>query len=547
MGKNSSLNNRDRYALFSQTLQDDIDRTLNYCLPHAQFAALRLYSRHGKKYDEGGDRADQLHDKSLRDFIEVNELCGLRGTIFETTKPTWLDDARLFIIRTLERVAYEEFGSVQDCLDIGFLTRHWRFGPGSSVKCNGFTHTADKIFSSVSITDTCKPLASVLLKSDPYYAMKLRRQESPWIEVKGSNMTTVPKNEQTRRTICTEPLGNMACQLAAGRYIQEALSYIGLDLTTQQDRDYEFANQRLAHNASIGGHLATIDLKSASDLISLELIKALWPPKWYELMLMCRSSNTSMKIDGVDIGITLNMMSTMGNGFTFPMMTLTLLAIVHSVVPRGYHRSRMAVFGDDIICESAYYDKVVVALTEAGLSVNTDKSFSHGPFRESCGGDFCMGYEITPFYVKTLSSDADIFVAINQVTEWSSLHQCPLVETLRCLIEMLNGPPLFVPEWEQPTSGILRASVKRCYYRLTPVMKHRGRRCSNRPETMYLILGQYIRSSGDAHHYVYVPRSEDVKYAVERVRLPQGYRTGWDPNKRGPSESKYIDALLSAM
>lgn len=79
----------------------------------------------------------------------------------------------------------------------------------------------------------------------------------------------------------------------------------------------------------------------------------------------------------------LNMMSTMGNGFTFPMMTLTLLAIIY-----GYQRSIgdlpdrrvdykvTGVYGDDIIVPTAHYLPLVEILHRCGLRVNLKKSYA---------------------------------------------------------------------------------------------------------------------------------------------------------------------------
>jgi creatinine amidohydrolase/Fe(II)-dependent formamide hydrolase-like protein len=134
----------------------------------------------------------------------------------------------------------------------------------------------------------------------------------------------------------------------------------------------------LAEVGSIDGSLATIDLKNASDLISMLLIKLLWPSEWFHLFMDIRSPYTKIvdETNEKSHWIELNMMSTMGNGFTFPMMTLTLLALVYAVQSRRESRrlfvdfSETAVFGDDIIVRTEDYEPLVQTLSDAGLTVN---------------------------------------------------------------------------------------------------------------------------------------------------------------------------------
>jgi len=56
------------------------------------------------------------------------------------------------------------------------------------------------------------------------------------------------------------------------------------------------------------------------------------------------------------------------------------------------------VYGDDIIVPAHEYTRVASALKSFGFKVNEKKSFYKGHFRESCGADFFMGYDVS--YVK---------------------------------------------------------------------------------------------------------------------------------------------------
>ena len=96
----------------------------------------------------------------------------------------------------------------------------------------------------------------------------------------------------------------------------------------------------------------------------------------------------------------------MGNGFTFPLESLIFFALAHSVCKPG---ETVSVYGDDIIVPTHRYEALVQLLTATGFLVNTDKSFSTGPFRESCGHDYLSGINIRPCYIKGPLACFDLF------------------------------------------------------------------------------------------------------------------------------------------
>ncbi len=49
------------------------------------------------------------------------------------------------------------------------------------------------------------------------------------------------------------------------------------------------------------------------------------------------------------------------------------------------------------------------ALQLCGFTVNSSKSFTDGPFRESCGHDYYKGIDIRPVYTKTMLTWRDVF------------------------------------------------------------------------------------------------------------------------------------------
>jgi len=269
--------------------------------------------------------------------------------------------------------------------------------------------------------------------------------------VPGNKLFYVPKNKEIARTAATEPLLNLMVQAALGNFLtREVLPPLGIRLSHQQ-----FRNREAALDASASGKMATIDLSSASDSISLALLEQICPPNFMAVIRSCRSPVTILP-DGREH--TLRMVSSMGNGFTFPLETLILSCAVkaaysidgfrHSSGSRDYF-----VFGDDIICRNECTEALFVLLKHLGFSVNAKKTFTEGPFRESCGVDAWEGFDVRGVYVKTLELDHHIYSAVNRLQRWGARHCVCLRETVRFLLDHLSKPLLRVPFASGDCSG----------------------------------------------------------------------------------------------
>jgi len=496
---------------------------------------------------------EDLRVSAIADFLAINEKVG--NLVRENPPSSALDpriiaNARYFITNVLERFtsSFDEL-AIQQPLEMSYLYSNWRFGPGASNGIKG-THAADKIFQDMTCTALCEPLVLKLRSLNPYFcASDGHNGVSGTRQIEGSRLTTVPKNEETERTIAIEPSGNMCLQLAAGMYLEGALRHIGLNIRNQQQK-----NIAMAKRGSITGEIATLDLKSASDMISIDLVRALLPSVWFDLLMKLRSPVITAPIDGKGGGVgkqvELNMISTMGNGFTFPLMTFIIVALIYGFrCTRGGPNlyidwSNTCVFGDDIIIPVGEYTGFVDVLTKAGLVVNIDKSFCEGSFRESCGGDFLNGVDVTPFYVKSLAVEQDVYVAINQVMEWMSRVGKTLHRTLALLRSYIDGRPHLVPEWMNPDQGVLTSGCPRRYTYLS--LRHEQFRLSDRSLrfAMPLAVGGYIFPVGD--ELFYLPRSnKPPRVSVRRSRLPQGYLDGWDPSYRTQPAASCVAAYAA--
>jgi hypothetical protein len=233
---------------------------------------------------------------------------------------------------------------------------------------------------------------------------------SPLVNVvPGNRFSTVLKDQGARRTILVEPTLNSFAQQGGGRLIRANLKRVGLDLTDQT------LNQRLAELASRVKDIATLDLKSASNLMAKLIVEDNLPPAWFTLLDVTRSHRTKIG----DRYHELEMFSSMGNGFTFDLETLLFYAITYArCTIEGYNPFWISVYGDDIICPSGIVEKLEKDLSDYGFLLNKEKSYAEGSFRESCGKDYNNGSLITPFYVKSLQTLENVWTVHNSLREW---------------------------------------------------------------------------------------------------------------------------------
>jgi len=268
-----------------------------------------------------------------------------------------------------------------------------RFGPGATYGDRGrLTTIPDKMSSEPTLTPDAWPHLFEWWGTAWHNAC--RSSGKLPTRIRGNRFTTVPKDSTKHRGIAVEPSINVFYQLGYGRVIRDRLSRAGLDLTKGQD-----IHRRVACEASIRGHLSTLDLSNASDTICSNLVKLLLPANWYSVLNDLRSKRTEFK----SRWHLLEKFSSMGNGFTFELETLIFLALIMALDPTGQKLvvgQNVYVFGDDIIVPTEYSKAVIAALRFFGMSVNGEKSFVDGPFRESCGGDYFLGVDVRPHFLK---------------------------------------------------------------------------------------------------------------------------------------------------
>jgi hypothetical protein len=290
----------------------------------------------------------------------------------------------------------------------------------------------------------------------------------------GNKIVTVPKNSKTDRVIAIEPGMNLWFQKAIGSMIRRRLRRFGVDLNDQS------RNQTLARLSSVDNTLATVDFSSASDSISLEVVRELLPPRWFQIMDTVRSKVGRLPNDSI---IRWNKFSSMGNGFTFELESLIFYASALAVHERlGLHNT-VSVYGDDVILSSDGFSMFAEFSEFLGFRVNKQKSFSSGYFRESCGSHYFSGVDCKPIFLKErLSNVETIYKLANSVRllahRFGSYRSCDarfqhlwshlldrVPEPLRFQVPLSGGDSGFIVNFDEARPVRARYGIEGFYYR----------------------------------------------------------------------------------
>jgi hypothetical protein len=315
------------------------------------------------------------------------------------------------------------------------------------------------------VTPSSYNLAYALITATPLWC-----SNGAWdniTRVAGNRITTVPKNAKVNRVIAKEPDLNSHMQVAVGKHIRSRLkNSLNVDLKDQS------INRDLARIGSQNGTLCTIDLSSASDTLSIRTVWELLPPCWYELLDKLRSHYGTLPDGSL---IKYEKFSSMGNGFTFELESLLFYAISEAAQLGNGRTPFTNVYGDDIIVPTEHYPLVSSALEGAGFIVNHDKSFFSGSFRESCGGHYYKGVDVTPFYIrKPIDSIERVIWLLNRIRLWSyseELRICdPRTRQLWLFFRRRSIDPLLLGG-RNPESTMQVLSPNGGGYKLTPKTK----------------------------------------------------------------------------
>lgn len=289
---------------------------------------------------------------------------------------------------------------------------HHNFTNGASLDAGG---SEKQMFYKLLVNPKYTPRASKYIKS-------LRSTDWQYCEIHNSfsdqlidhnTLLFIPKTWKELRGICLASVTNMSLQKFRGNYIRSSLKKWGYDLSLMQDQ-----HKLYARKASICNGASTIDLKAASDSLATQTVNRLLPSEWFTFLNDVRETYTKCPNDKMHFN---QKFSAMGNGFTFELETLIFLSLcyavhVHSETFIG--PPLISVYGDDIIVERRISAQVIKLLQYIGFETNIDKTFIEGPFRESCGGDYWLGIDVRPIYLKKEVTSYE-----NQITFVNSIRR----------------------------------------------------------------------------------------------------------------------------
>ena len=282
-----------------------------------------------------------------------------------------------------------------------------RFSGGATVGDVGdLKTTPDKMSSAPQITHGARCLMPFWHETSWSSALV---KERPWLSdpltVRGNHFFTVPKDAFKRRGCAKEPSINISLQLDVGKLMKRRLKHkLGLDLLGGQGHHMD-----LARDSSVTGEFATIDMSNASDTVCRMLPQLLLQTEWHSLLTSLRSPFTL--VDGK--WYWLEKFSSMGNGFTFELETLIFATLARQIVRQeGGDPNHVKCYGDDLIVRTEHVKSVLSALAFFGFTPNKQKTFTEGPFRESCGGDYFDGVPVRAHFLEKLPDEPQQWISL---------------------------------------------------------------------------------------------------------------------------------------
>ena len=398
-------NLKNSNVVLSSSVQQMIRELPNHLLG-GSFAVDYLKSEYLSKFnDSDSESANLRRSAAILKWKATEEHNKVFSESFEKMDPGFNILPRIrFIdfVKFARRLVQNVLGDLTDDIVIG------NFSGGASTsrtrlvseKSGKFVGMADITASAMPYVDVIHHAAPLLKQYGTFYSLR---------EVDGAVLFTVPKNADIDRCACKEPDINMFLQKGVGRHIRRRLLRFGQNLNDQS------INRSLARVGSLNGSLATIDLSSASDTINISVVKTLLPTEWFDYLNDIRSQ--TVEVDGEIVRTS--MFSSMGNGFTFELESLIFWALMKTTSYFRGNRGVVSVYGDDIIIPSMDYESYLWVLSKFGFLPNEKKSFGTGSFRESCGGHFFSGGDVTPFYLrKPPTRLTDLIRVCNQLRRW---------------------------------------------------------------------------------------------------------------------------------
>lgn len=237
-------------------------------------------------------------DRAKQKFDDAEERCRKTNKRFDRVVSgryaPWYSDKLELMRQFVHRVLGES-------PDLERIFEQCGYGPGANVGVHGNATNIFRKFTaeSWSVTPSCIPYArtAVMRNFHLFEALceernglacfdsdvALAKIDGKMRKVPSNSVSFVPKTAKTERSIAVEPLLNSFVQKGIDSEMRRLLLRFGYNLADQEH------NSRLAKDGSLDGSLFTLDLSSASDTVSINVVKMLLPGDWYGLLNRTRS------------------------------------------------------------------------------------------------------------------------------------------------------------------------------------------------------------------------------------------------------------------
>jgi hypothetical protein len=350
----------------------------------------------------------KTQNRVIESFVSVQE--ELSNIKFDDSLLPIIHNARAFISRLMDGL---------DVRDI--LPRH---GPGTVATGEkpGEKSNFSRIYSH---TERTYPFTEYFVLGLNQVADQLDWIQSLKVMEHGTaKVVLVPKDSRGPRLISKEPLELQWIQQGLRRALYAHLESHPLTKGFVNFTDQSI-NRRLALAGSRTQKYVTLDMKDASDRVTLQLVETLFAgTALLEALLASRSAFTQLP-DGRTV--RLSTFAPMGSAVCFPIEALCFYALAVSVLHvhgRSDIRNKpdVYVYGDDIIVRREDFALLLQYFPQFGLKFNEDKCCVSGFFRESCGCDAYKGVDVTPVRLRNT---------------WS--HQSREAEELVSYVELSNS------------------------------------------------------------------------------------------------------------
>jgi hypothetical protein len=225
-----------------------------------------------------------------------------------------------------------------------------------------------------------------------------------------AELLLVPKTMSAMRVIVREP--------TSLQYMQQGLMSTLIEAYETHNTQLGFTDQSInrdmARHGSIHQDNATIDLSEASDRVTYLQAASVFScvPDIWEALDATRSPEVLVNGEVFPI----HKFSSMGSAVCFPVEASVFLVGIYMAIKRHHRKTnpwfdltpkfirsmngKVRVYGDDIIVPIEYLPSVSETFSDLGWKINQNKTFGTGKFRESCGGDYWDGNDVTPTRVR---------------------------------------------------------------------------------------------------------------------------------------------------